>query len=427
MWYRCLPAFLAVFAYLALNLLNISSADALTIDKFSGAGEVQVSGLINPVLDSATFSSIGAIGGTRTLRITRISGTLSATLETTSDQVLALSQGPGVGAMSNVIWDGDLNPNNLNPSGLGAVDLRQDGSDSFLLSVLGFDYPAGNAATLMIVVYDAADSTGATFSARSLVLSQQINSPQVFELPFSGFNIAGPGGGANFSRVGAIQLIIDGAAAPATDLVLDFFGTNGNCNLVPIGGPVVDICGVCGGNGTSCLDCAGVPFGSAADDRCGVCNGDGMSCLDCNTINQDDLLQRLDNGAKVQEALVKRTARPLLKLDGSKNTGKFVKSALMRAHTLQLRNWQISWFNKREVVICSNQVFCYSVDTGSAVILDEYRKNNAALRDLALSVIERLEALGAGGVNKLRARAIKLHDANDALADQVRLTENQCT
>ena len=75
------------------------------------------------------------------------------------------------------------------------------------------------------------------------------------------------------------------------------------------GTTVVDACGLCGGDGSSCLDCAGVPAGSSvydicdvcggsaacADcsgdiggtlvrDVCGVCGGDGTSCVDCNGV-----------------------------------------------------------------------------------------------------------------------------------------------
>ncbi len=52
-----------------------------------------------------------------------------------------------------------------------------------------------------------------------------------------------------------------------------------------------DECGVCGGDNTSCADCAGIPNGdtvedcagecggSAQADACGVCNGDGSTCI----------------------------------------------------------------------------------------------------------------------------------------------------
>ena len=39
-----------------------------------------------------------------------------------------------------------------------------------------------------------------------------------------------------------------------------------------------DACGVCDGNGSSCVDCTGTPHGVAVTDACGVCDGDGRSC-----------------------------------------------------------------------------------------------------------------------------------------------------
>jgi len=44
---------------------------------------------------------------------------------------------------------------------------------------------------------------------------------------------------------------------------------------------VLDDCNVCGGDNTSCMDCADVVNGDAIRDACGVCNGDGSSCSDC--------------------------------------------------------------------------------------------------------------------------------------------------
>ena len=35
-----------------------------------------------------------------------------------------------------------------------------------------------------------------------------------------------------------------------------------------------DDCGVCGGNNSSCVDCAGVPNGDSSLDNCGVCDND---------------------------------------------------------------------------------------------------------------------------------------------------------
>ena len=51
-----------------------------------------------------------------------------------------------------------------------------------------------------------------------------------------------------------------------------------DCAGIAGGNAIEDACGVCDGDGTSCLDCAGVPNGDAIEDACGVCAGDGSSC-----------------------------------------------------------------------------------------------------------------------------------------------------
>ena len=79
----------------------------------------------------------------------------------------------------------------------------------------------------------------------------------------------------------------DCAGVPNGDAELDNCGTCDNdpgndclddCNGVPGGDAVEDECGVCDGDDTSCADCAGVPNGDAEFDACGVCGGDGTSC-----------------------------------------------------------------------------------------------------------------------------------------------------
>ncbi len=58
-----------------------------------------------------------------------------------------------------------------------------------------------------------------------------------------------------------------------------------HCDSNPYGGVVNDVCGVCGGDGSTCLGCDGVPYSGLIDDPCGVCGGDGSSCAyDCNNV-----------------------------------------------------------------------------------------------------------------------------------------------
>jgi len=45
-----------------------------------------------------------------------------------------------------------------------------------------------------------------------------------------------------------------------------------------------DTCGVCNGDGTSCIDCADVPNGDSVLDDCGVCDANlSNNCQDCST------------------------------------------------------------------------------------------------------------------------------------------------
>jgi len=78
-------------------------------------------------------------------------------------------------------------------------------------------------------------------------------------------------------------------SSSGTQLVCDRCGICGGnntcfgCDHVPFSNATKDICGVCQGNGKSCLSgCDKMPFSNATKDVCGVCNGDGKS--DCSLL-----------------------------------------------------------------------------------------------------------------------------------------------
>jgi hypothetical protein len=54
-----------------------------------------------------------------------------------------------------------------------------------------------------------------------------------------------------------------------------------DCAGVPNGSNRYDVCDVCAGNGSSCRDCRGVPNGTSRYDVCDVCAGNGSTCRDC--------------------------------------------------------------------------------------------------------------------------------------------------
>ena len=55
------------------------------------------------------------------------------------------------------------------------------------------------------------------------------------------------------------------------------------CDNVPNSGLVVDSCGVCGGDNSSCAGCDGVPKSGKTIDRCGICGGNN-ACVGCDNV-----------------------------------------------------------------------------------------------------------------------------------------------
>jgi len=56
------------------------------------------------------------------------------------------------------------------------------------------------------------------------------------------------------------------------------------CDGVKNSGKVLDVCGDCDGDGKQCLGCDGVPHSGKVSDVCDVCGGDGTSCLGCDGV-----------------------------------------------------------------------------------------------------------------------------------------------
>jgi len=71
-------------------------------------------------------------------------------------------------------------------------------------------------------------------------------------------------------------------------------GCDGLPYIPPLPTLKFDICGVCGGNNESCLDCLGQPIppggNGTAYDVCGVCGGDNSTCLGCDGIPNSGLV-----------------------------------------------------------------------------------------------------------------------------------------
>ncbi len=265
---RLLPLLLALLCF-----AQVGGVWAIQIDKFEGGQGVSVHGMGNA--QSSVISVASALGGTRSIVSTsQQSGMVFAGV---IGGLFYQNEGSGAQAITFITWDGDLAAGLSSYNGLGGLDLTADGASNFTMTAT-FDYPSA-PLDLLLRVYDVSDPTEQRFSDFLYTLDHNMSEVQI-SLPFNQF-AAGPAGAADLRHVGAIVLRVAGRNA-ANDLTLRLFGTDGRCStLVPLNGNVVDLCGVCGGDSSSCKDCRGVPNGTATYDLCGVCAGDNSSCKDC--------------------------------------------------------------------------------------------------------------------------------------------------
>ncbi len=355
---------LAICSLLVGAFSFVSGANALSIDEFLGQGAA--ASTTQGVPATTVTVNASAVGGNRTLFALKSSaGSGPTTIETLADPEFVGDQDFSLGFTAGttvgqgiVTWDGDLNGNSFSSNGLGSIDFTQDNGDTLLIALKYFDYPANQASDVTISLFDSLNP-----SARSEVrvtLNQSVTPPYpdsfILALPFSLFTTIGPnsvpapnsstfatntsfgpGGSVNMTRIGAMQMAINGVlSASGVDFIVDYLKTNGRCNIVPnANGRVLDDCGVCldspnanqgqdvcgvcyfgppdyqyhdgrddcglcpnapnyghakdpcnvcFGDGNSCADCSGTPNGESALDQCGVCAGDGSTCLDCNGI-----------------------------------------------------------------------------------------------------------------------------------------------
>lgn len=414
-----------ILVYFALLFGNGARvAYGLSVDEFEGLQSVEA----RPAQGVAfsTNSSFSSIGGTRGIvaEVTAGSNPFNRLAVSVFSGTIGHSQdAPDIAGYSRISWDGDQQANVLTTNGLGSIDLLQDFGTAMQLEVFSYDRPGGLSIDLKVTIHDAVDPNLRSIGVLTISepISQSSN-PLTLSIPFETFfpdpSALGP---ANFRTVGALTLDIDGRFTPTADVSIGWIGTNGICRLVPNSvGRVIDECGVCAGDNSSCADCLGVPNGRAVLDRCGVCNGDGMSCIACTSQEISPLLAAMDGGAKFQEAQAKYLAKLLLKYKNTKSNKVFLAKILPKIHELQIRNWTISWWIPSTIKTCTSSVFCTTASNLS--ILEEYRAHNNELRDLTVSIADRLQRsskAGAKVVKTYKSKILKQHSLNVSYSNRV--------
>jgi uncharacterized repeat protein (TIGR01451 family) len=182
------------------------------IDSFASTSQYVSGSLHGGKTGTSSASTPDAIGGHRNLYVQLTTAGGSMSLGANSDFAGLLDF--GTGAASNGIfwvnWDGNnSNPAVLNPTGLGGLDITSQGASTGIEINAAADHDGGS---LMLKVYsDAGDWSWASVPI-SNTTDGSLNSSGGQFVAFSSFAVGG-GAGANFSKVGAMQLSINGVNA----------------------------------------------------------------------------------------------------------------------------------------------------------------------------------------------------------------------
>ncbi len=170
-------------------------------------------------------------------------------------------------------------------------------------------------------------------------------------------------------------------------------------------------------------DCLENPWGVAVLDRCGICAGDGDSCLDCTDANIVAQQFSLDGGGLELKSIAHKTARKLRRL-GKKRAAKKTR---VEANELYNEMWNTSWALPSVVTSCANTEFCVEVSNASEI--NDYITDSDSLRSLVVDGVKMIRK--AKGKNragrKLRKAANNQHETNLATAASVPSSSSVCS
>jgi predicted outer membrane repeat protein len=178
---------------------------------------------------------------------------------------------------------------------------------------------------------------------------------------------------------------------------------------------------------TPVSDCLGTPGGNAVVDRCGVCNGDGTSCLGCSSSDVTDKQFTLDGSAAGQKALIARLTKLYLKAGGSKVSA---NSFQVQAEKLYQNAWQLTWSVPSVIVTCSNTQFCVTRDHSATIA--SYTADVNSLNDLATKIGKTISKKTKNrsilnSAKSLQAKLAKLRKQGLSEAAKIPATSSSCS
>lgn len=201
---------------IALLTITMTCRAEVVIDDFATYQTLSVGGPpAGPLSDFVTQTTLEAIGGERDVYLERTSanaGTVAMDVSGSVASQLSYASAPFTSGNLLLTYDGNDGSSALNPTGLGGVDLTQLGANTGVFLRATSDL----GSILTFTIY-----TDAThFSTASIAIGADPTFTfQDYFTPFTSF-AAGGIGGADFTSVGAISLLLNGATQ-GTDVSLE--------------------------------------------------------------------------------------------------------------------------------------------------------------------------------------------------------------
>lgn len=177
------------------------------------------------------------------------------------------------------------------------------------------------------------------------------------------------------------------------------------------------------------IDVSNDPFCEGEIDRCGVCNGDGTSCLDCEETSILSSQFSMDSNALLQLQNIRRQTKTLVRLakgtSGEATAKQLQKSLNKDSKSLYQEAWTSTWTFDSLQQQCTNQIFCVSVSNIST--LDDYVQSVDALFDNARKVNREIQRIKKGGkAKKLNRQARNAREAALASAALIPNSQDIC-
>jgi len=180
--------------------------------------------------------------------------------------------------------------------------------------------------------------------------------------------------------------------------------------------------------GNCTVDCLGQLNGSATFDRCGICNGNGQSCLGCETVDINPLQFQIDGNQKGQSRLVDQIARKILKNpDASARSKRLAKKAAADALDAYEESWLFVWSLPQISTSCSNSQFCVQSDNSQTI--NQIVANSASLQEILGKVVAELRKItgNASAAKQTLKQGARLDKQNIEQAGKIPVIVSACT